>query len=243
VEKISTYVSKVDLKIDWATHQAAEYACKHWHYSKCMPCFGTVKIGVWENRVFIGVVIFSRGANKNIGSPYNLEQTQVCELTRIALKRHITPVSRIIRISLSFLKKTNPKIKLVVSYADKEQGHHGGIYQATNWIYCGEASSFAYRVLGKTEHPKTLHSRYGTGGQSLPWLKKEIDPNASVIKGLIKYRYLMPLDKEMRDQVESLRQPYPKRQKRHALGHHPGSGRVSTDLGAPITEAQNDNRS
>jgi len=35
------------------------------------------------------------------------------------------------------LKKHAKGLKLVVSYADFNQGHHGGIYQATNWIYVG----------------------------------------------------------------------------------------------------------
>ena len=29
--------SRPELKIDWATHEAAKYACLHWHYSKTIP--------------------------------------------------------------------------------------------------------------------------------------------------------------------------------------------------------------
>jgi hypothetical protein len=28
---------KPELKIDWASHEAAKYACENWHYSKCLP--------------------------------------------------------------------------------------------------------------------------------------------------------------------------------------------------------------
>ena len=28
---------KANLKIDWATHEAAKYACTNWHYSKSVP--------------------------------------------------------------------------------------------------------------------------------------------------------------------------------------------------------------
>jgi hypothetical protein len=58
-------------------------------------------------------------------------------LTRIALTNHKAPVSRIMAITLRKLKKHAKGLKLVVSYADFNQGHHGGIYQATNWIYVG----------------------------------------------------------------------------------------------------------
>jgi len=207
-------ISKPVLKIDWATHEAAKFACLNWHYSKKIPVSGTIKIGVWENNKFIGVVIFSRGATPEIGSPYGLSQTEICELTRIALNNHISPVSKIISIAFKFLKKKSPKIRCVVSFADCSQGHHGGIYQATNWIYAGCSETHAYKVLGKIEHPKTLHNRYGKGGQSIPWLRRNVDVNAERVVALIKHRYIMPLDNDMRKQIEPLSKPYPKRVKK-----------------------------
>ncbi|MFZ8899831.1 MAG: hypothetical protein ACO20X_14970 [Alphaproteobacteria bacterium] len=76
---------KVDLKIDWASYKAAKYACENWHYSGLMPSFGkSVKIGVWENGDFKGVVVFGRGANKHLLTPYGLSQDEGCELVRIA---------------------------------------------------------------------------------------------------------------------------------------------------------------
>ena len=52
------------LRIDWATEEAARFACEHWHYSKSIPMPPMVRIGVWEARRFIGVVLFSRGASR-----------------------------------------------------------------------------------------------------------------------------------------------------------------------------------
>lgn len=208
----------VDLKVDWATHEAAKYAVLNWHYSKRLPVFGTVKIGAWEDGKFIGVVIFSRGATPEIGSPYGLEQTEICELTRVALTKHETPVSRILSFAFKFLKENSPGLRMIVSFADMAQGHHGGIYQATNWIYVGLSETHAYRVLGKVEHPKSLHSRYGRGGQSIPWLRANVDPKAERIVAGSKHRYLMPLDKKMRKQILPLSKPYPKREVTNAEG-------------------------
>ena len=84
-----------ELKCDWATHEAAKYACEHWHYSKCLPVGKIFKIGAWEDGVFIGVVLFSRGANCNMAKPYGLDQTECVELTRIALRAHKHFVSEI----------------------------------------------------------------------------------------------------------------------------------------------------
>lgn len=221
------------LKIDWATHDATAYACTHWHYSKSVPAGKLVKVGVWEDEKFVGVVIFSRGATPEIGSPYGLTQLEICELTRVALRAHQTPVSRIIAIALKFLRNNSPGLKMVVSFADAAQGHHGGIYQAGGWVYAGKSETHAYRVLGKVEHPKTLHSRYGKGGQSIPWLRARIDPNAERIVAGEKHRYLMPLDETTRRSAQSLSKPYPKRAKQ-AMGGHPLSQRPgSADPHAP----------
>lgn len=197
---------KTNLKIDWATHQSAKYACENWHYSKCLPSSMQKRfaVGAWENEKFIGVVVFGHGANPSIGSPYGLSIYECCELTRVALKDHQSPVSRIIRIAISFLKKSNPKIKLIVSYADSGQDHHGGIYQAGNWFYVG-ISKGVDRIFfnGKDWHAKALRT-------SFPKLKMS-DSRIKKIKGTDKYKYLMPLCDEIRKRIEPLRKPYPKR--------------------------------
>lgn len=210
--------SKQDLKIDWATHEAAKYACKNWHYSQCMPRGKLVKIGVWENRKFIGVVIFGRGANKDLGKPFGLDQTEVCELTRIALNKHLSPVSRIVKIAIKFLKKTNEKIKLIVSFADKEQGHHGGVYQAGNWAYAGQTKSAdEYFYKGKRYHGRAFRQKYGSH-------TRYIDKGLKILRGSSKHRYLMALDSKIGKNILKLSEPYPKRDKQAISEVHSHSG-------------------
>jgi hypothetical protein len=202
--------NKPKLLIDWASHKAAKYACENWHYSKSVPPSKTVKIGAWEDSQFIGVVIFSHGATPQIGSPYKLKQSEVCELTRIALSKHSVPVSRIMSIAIKFLKKHCPKTRLVVSYADLMQNHYGGIYQATNWTYVGRTKPDCFlKVKGKILHRKTVYDRYSN--QGLEWLKLNIDRNAERIPDDGKHKYLMPLDIEMKEKISKLSKPYPKR--------------------------------
>jgi len=205
--------SKQVLRIDWATHSAVKFACENWHYSRSVPAGKTLKVGAWENGSFVGALIFSRGATPAIGSPYGLTQLEICELTRVALNSHATPVSRIIAIAFKFLKKNAPGLRMVLSFADAAQGHHGGIYQAGGWVYTGGAETHAYCVHGVKTHPKTLYSRYGIGGQSVSWLRANIDPNAARVVSGFKHRYLMPLDYEMREKILPLAKPYPKRAK------------------------------
>ena len=203
------------LQINWATHQAAKYACENWHYSGCMPVGKIIKVGAWENGRFIGVVLFSRGANNRIGSPYGLEQTEICELTRVALRKHECFVSEILAEAIRFLKRKSPDLQMIVSYADCEQGHKGGIYQATNWIYEGKTKGERYFIVnGKKTHPKSLHSKYKSKysdfSQNLKWIQKHIDVNATEYTTVGKHKYLMPLNKKMRKKLLQLHKPYPR---------------------------------
>lgn len=204
---------KVNLKIDWASHEAAKYACLNWHYSKSIPVPPLVKVGAWENDKFIGVVIFSRGASSNLMTPYGLKQDEGCELTRIALSNHKNTVSRIMKFALMFLKKNSPNLKLIVSFADPQYGHHGGIYQASNWIYCGDTGlGVEYWHNGKRLHSRQVSEKGWNIQQGQQ--RKTVKPSeCKVIKTLGKHRYLMPLDDNMRKQVQQLAKPYPKRMK------------------------------
>ena len=196
--------SKPILKIDWATYEAAKFACTRFHYSKVAPAGKLVKVGVWEGETFIGVVLFSRGANNNIGKPYGLDQTECCELTRVALTGHKTEVTRIVKIAMSFLKANSPGLRLIVSYADPLQGHHGGIYQGGNWVYAGLTSGDRRAIWnGKKVHKRTVHSLIGRCTKA--------DCEFTEIER--KHIYLMPLDEEMKKQIAHLSKPYPKRAK------------------------------
>lgn len=204
--------TKPVLKIDWATHAAVKYACENWHYSESVPVPPLVKIGVWENEKFIGVVVFSRGASASLMKPYNLTQYEGCELTRIALSKHITPVSKILSLALKFLKKNSPSLRLVVSFADPEEGHHGGIYQATNWIYAGQSSS-SMKYIDK--YGREWHSRQvSEKGYNIQQgnVRKTVKPSeCKKIKCKGKHSYLMPLDDFTKKRIQHLSKPYPKR--------------------------------
>ncbi len=201
-----------ELKVVWATYEAPKFACENFHYSRSLPAGKSVKIATWEYGQFIGAVIFSRGANNSIGSPYGLTQKECCELTRVALTKHQSFVSEILAKAIRFLKEQSPNVQLIVSYSDLEQDHHGGIYQATNWIYEGKTDGERYFILhGKRIHPKTIHSRYGTGSQRLEWLREHVDPGAEVYQTNGKHKYLMPLNKKIRRHILPLSKPYPKK--------------------------------
>lgn len=209
-----------ELKVAPVGHDAAKYACEHWHYSRTVPAGKLIKYGVWENDRFIGVILFGRGASQRMLTPYGLEQTGGCELTRIALTEHTAPVSQIAARTLTMLKASNPGLRLVISFADPKQNHHGGIYQAGNWVYTGKGDKQPiYIVKGARQHGRTnsalieqLERRYrrNPGEGRIDYIRRVYDPTATQTTEPGKLRYLMPLDRAMRRRITPLAQPYPR---------------------------------
>lgn len=202
----------MSLRLDWCSHEAATFAVKHWHYSGSMPMGRLVKVGVWENDQFIGCVLFAQGNNQHHGKAFDLNLFQVCELTRVALREHVSPVTKIVSIALSFLKRYCSNLRLVVSYADPEHGHVGSIYQAGNWVYVGTGGSTDAFV---DDNGKRLHSRsYSMKGAKIQFGRfAQASPAGSVhrVKVLPKHKYFMGLDEEIRTKIAPLAKPYPKR--------------------------------
>lgn len=204
--------SKPVLNLDWCSHEAAKYAVEKWHYSGSMPPPPMVHVGVWEDGLFIGAVLFARGATQNLLLPYGLKNTEGCELVRVALTKHISPVSKIMAVAVRMLTRAQAGLRLLVSFADPSHGHHGGIYQACGWVYVGQTptSSMYKDANGKLWHErmvspsgkKKVFGRY----------RQVLKPNeCERIRMPGKMRYLLPLDAEMLARIEPLRKPYPKR--------------------------------
>jgi len=184
-------------EIKLVNQQAALFAVKNWHYSRVMPSIKLIRLGVFENQKFIGVVIFSNGASPHLGTALELDATEICELTRIALDKHKTPVSQILSACLKILKQTNPGLRCVVSFADPKEGHKGSIYQANNWLFTGSSTSVTeYFIEGRWRH--TRNSFYHKD--------KAIAPTRTSPG---KFRYLYPLDKDLRRKVLKIALPYP----------------------------------
>lgn len=209
-----------DLVVAPCARDAAKYAVLNWHYSQRMPTGRLVSFGVWESGAFIGAVVFGRGANDRMLRPFGLRQSQGCELVRVALTKHDAPVSQAISRALRLLSAHSSGLRIVVSYADPEHDHHGGIYQAGNWIYLGvSAKQTEWVVNGTRYHARSISAlresaagdkRIREGETWKDWLRRVYDPNSYEIEVPPKHRYVMPLDRAMRRQVTRDALPYPR---------------------------------
>lgn len=181
----------------------------NFHYAKSVPV-NVLGYNVFNDlKEWCGVILYGKGANNHIATPYNLKQGEVIELVRMALNGKQESTSKALSISLKLIKKDVPLCKLIVSYADKDQNHKGTIYQATNWIFEGlynENTRGGFIINGKKTHPKSV---YGKGvKQTLSEVQKHLDKNATefITKGKLKYLY--PLCKETKQLCKTLSKEY-----------------------------------
>jgi len=197
------------MRLEKASGKAIRFACLKYHYSRSVP---QIRLGysVFNNNdEWCGVILYSNGANPRIAREYNLVQGQVIELVRVALNGKQEYTSQALGKSLKMLKSDAPAVKLVVSFADRNQNHIGIIYQATNWLYVGESSKERGIILnGKLMHRRSIGEKYVT--TDIEWLRKNIDKNACIAKGKPKIKYVYVLDKMLFSKFKELSKPFPK---------------------------------
>jgi hypothetical protein len=224
-------MAKSDLVLDFVGRDAVKHACSHWHYSNSFPPPPHVALGVWECNEFVGVVLFARGACSKLMNPYGLDTDEGAELVRVALRDHVAPVSRIMAIATILLRRRCPELKLLVSFADPHQRHHGGIYQACGWTYLGTTmpSSVFVDAAGREWHSRMISS---TGVRKVFGKHRRVTrkQDCTEIRRPGKHRYVLGLTDEMRAMLHDRAKPYPKRvtsADSGTPGDQPGGGGAS----------------
>lgn len=181
------------MRVAKSNKKATEFACKRWHYTGTSGVIH-LSYNVYNNDdEWCGCIIYAFGANPHIASTYNYNNGEVMELTRMCLNGKQEYTSQALGLTLKQIKKDLPQLKLLVSYADKGQGHKGTIYKATNWYLVEdiESSGQDYFYKGKWTHARSIAAGNKTG------LQFRNKPG--------KYKFLYPLDKKARKLCEKLK--------------------------------------
>jgi len=199
------------VKLEIATYKAMKYACLHFHYAKRVPAQPMIGYSVFENGEWCGCVIFNGGI-RNIEKPFNLQQGRAAELVRVALNGKQHKTSRVVSMAVRLFKKSNPLVKILVSYADTDEGHNGTLYQAMNWVFIGSLKTGDAYVDPKTG--KQVHSRaHSPTGYRKQFGEIKRVPKTSELNRIAKgkkNKYIYPLYKADRKKYEKLSKPYPR---------------------------------
>ena len=135
-----------------------------WHYSKSINgvmsdyCFKLED----ENNNLIGAMIYGRLAMASCWKKYVEKEKDILELRRLCCIDD-TPKnteSYFIGYTLRYLRDNTDVLK-IVSYADKNFGHEGIIYKASNFTKVGESSKGRVIIYqGKRYHDKCIRTKY-----------------------------------------------------------------------------------
>jgi len=132
--------SPLQVKLKQVNKLTAQKSYNKWHYLGGHGFLSTYNFGVYFDDRCEGCISYGIPNARNIEGVYT-EDTQFnfMELTRLALSDKCPKYSesRVIAISLKMLKKLEPKLRGIITYADTEQGHTGIIYRASNFDYKG----------------------------------------------------------------------------------------------------------
>jgi len=140
--------------------------------------------------IVIGVSIFGKGANKNIGD-------NTWELTRLCVPFYVhKPFScKFLTDCIGYIKDNFPHIKRLVAFADKSVGHDGGVYRISGWEKAGKTNKdYAYFDPNKL---CLRHKSCCRRIKNVDMTEKQIAESRGMIKipTDIKYRYVYDLTK------------------------------------------------
>lgn len=143
-------------------------------------------------------------------------QMKTVELNRLVVNENLgkNVLSFFVSKCLMFL----PKPICVVSYADNSQGHHGYIYQATNWIFTGLNQVHERKIKdknGKDLHPRTAWEMAKKAGfdNTMDFVKSSTEYEQGEYTKKYRYFQFLGNEKEVNEMKEKLVyniQKYPK---------------------------------
>jgi hypothetical protein len=147
-----------------------------WHYSKSINgCIADYCYALYDGDEIKGAMFFGRMAMANQWKRFSDCETSVIELRRLCCIDD-TPKnteSYFIGNALKLLRKDWGK-GCVVSYADKEHGHSGIIYRASNFKELEEIKGARVIIFGEKQyHDKTIRTKYK--GELKPFAKRVKD--------------------------------------------------------------------
>lgn len=187
------------------------YICREWflkkHYAKRIPTVNLFSFGLFNSdNILVGVQSYGLPPSRPlcVGICGIENANKVLELNRLCVNDGLenNVLSYFVSQSLKLITGT----WVVVSFADSSQGHHGYIYQATNWIYTGlgEKRMELYDEKNPNLHPRHLHDKIKNGYEHIK--KRERSQKHRYVYFIGSKKDTKRLKKELKYTIE----PYPK---------------------------------
>jgi hypothetical protein len=151
----------------------AKRFCVQWHYSNIFPPHCMITLGYRDAKGLAGVALWGWGVRPmhTIKKLFpSLATPDYWELNRLCLRDDCVKNSEswFLARCAEWMKVNQPKIKVLLSWADGVRGKPGYIYQAAGWLYGGSITTEIYTTKdGEPVHPRMMITRYGTRNKEL----------------------------------------------------------------------------
>lgn len=152
---------------------AAEFVLRH-HYSKVMPKQTKVVLGVLKGKEgpLVGIITLGWGVRPKdtIRQLFpSLDSKDYLEIGKLCVhdSEPKNTESRILALTVKWLKRNKPELKVLFTWADAIWGKPGYIYQAANFYYGGYIQTEVYMDKeGCRFHPRQLPAKLRAEGFS-----------------------------------------------------------------------------
>jgi len=160
---------------------------KKYHYlHRVAPC--SMAFGLFERatNLIVGCITYGVSSSSTLlkGICGEDEMHNVYELTRLWIKDGTPKNSESFLIG-NTLKQLDKEI--IVSFSEKERGHIGTVYQATNFYYCGLSAKFVDPVV---EGYEGKHHSTFAHGMSIEQIKEKWGDKVKFVERPRKHRYV-----------------------------------------------------
>lgn len=185
------------------------------HYSKkTYPC-STLHFGIFAPNALLGVLQFGFAMNpaSQASVVSGTERNEYLELNRMwlddALPRNSE--SKAISYAIKAIRRIQPSVKWIQSFADERCKGFGIVYQACNFSYYGEHVSVFWELEGQMYHNIQMTAQKRKTGGSGQFLQENKDK--AIKHELRQFRYIYFIDKRCKKDCLHKELPYPKHYK------------------------------
>lgn len=182
------------------------------HYSGTIVNNSYVNLGVYWRGDFVGCLQFGYAMNPNSGRRVvsGTGNMEYLELNRMWVSETV-PVngeSMAIAYAIRFIRSRYPVVQWIQSFADERCGRWGVVYQAANFLYCGEHMTDFYRLDGVWYHKICMTAHGKKAGSRGKYLKDNL--HRAERHRFRQFRYIRPLHHSVRRRLALAVLPYPK---------------------------------
>lgn len=148
----------------WRVSKVSYNTVKPWllekHYAQRIPSI-SYRYGLFKGDELKGVCTIGKPASPSLckgicGEEY---RDRVYELNRLVVEDGL-PKNTLSWFVGQVLRELKEEDLILVSYADEGMGHHGYIYQATNWIYTGKTRQRTDKYTPSGKHSRHYDNKY-----------------------------------------------------------------------------------